>query len=70
MGHSIEGRLPMLDAELVEFVKRLPVHSKFLGTTEKHVLREAARPYVPAESPNGENTHSARPLGFLVARAM
>ena len=49
MGHSIEGRLPMLDAELVEFVKLLPVRSKFHGTTEKHVLREAVRPYVPAE---------------------
>jgi asparagine synthase (glutamine-hydrolysing) len=31
MGHSIEGRLPMLDNELVEFVKRLPVDSKILG---------------------------------------
>ncbi|MGA2795313.1 MAG: asparagine synthase (glutamine-hydrolyzing) [Roseiarcus sp.] len=46
MGHSIEGRLPMLDAELVEFVKRLPVDSKISGATEKHVLREAARPFV------------------------
>ena len=46
MGHSIEGRLPMLDNELVEFVKRLPVDLKILGTTEKHVLREAALPFV------------------------
>jgi asparagine synthase (glutamine-hydrolysing) len=46
MGHSIEGRLPMLDTELVEFVKQLPVDSKIHGTTEKYVLREAARPFV------------------------
>jgi asparagine synthase (glutamine-hydrolysing) len=46
MGHSIEGRLPMLDTELVEFVKRLPVESKIRGKTEKHVLREAVRPFV------------------------
>jgi asparagine synthase (glutamine-hydrolysing) len=47
MGHSIEGRLPMLDAELVEFVKRLPVSSKIHGTIAKNVLREAVRPFVP-----------------------
>jgi asparagine synthase (glutamine-hydrolysing) len=46
MGHSIEGRLPMLDTELVEFVKRLPVETKIRGTIEKHVLREAVRPFV------------------------
>jgi len=46
MGHSIEGRLPMLDTELVEFVKGLPVESKIRGTIEKHVLREAVRPFV------------------------
>ncbi len=50
MGHSIEGRLPMLDTELVEFVKRLPVRSKIHGTIEKHVLREAVRPFVPAQA--------------------
>lgn len=46
MGHSVEGRLPILDSELVEFVKRLPVASKLDGATEKRVLREAARPFV------------------------
>ena len=47
MGHSVEGRLPMLDSELVEYVKRLPVGSKIHGTIEKNVLREAVRPFVP-----------------------
>ena len=46
MGHSIEGRLPMLDTELVEFAKQLPIESKIHGTTEKYVLREAVRPFV------------------------
>jgi asparagine synthase (glutamine-hydrolysing) len=46
MGHSVEGRLPMLDTELVDFVKHLPVHSKLHGTIEKYVLREAVRPFV------------------------
>jgi len=46
MGHSIEGRLPMLDTDLVEFARQLPIDSKICGTTEKYVLREAVRPFV------------------------
>lgn len=37
----------MLNSELVEYVKRLPVGSKIHGTIEKNVLREAVRPFVP-----------------------
>jgi len=34
-GHSIEGRLPMLDTEVVDFVKLLPVESKICGTNSR-----------------------------------
>ena len=44
MAHSIEGRVPFLDHHLVELVRELPVAQKIRGTTEKYVLREAARP--------------------------
>jgi asparagine synthase (glutamine-hydrolysing) len=44
MANSVEGRLPFLDHHLVELVRSLPVSAKIRGTTEKHVLREAARP--------------------------
>lgn len=43
MAHSIEGRVPFLDHHVVETVCSLPVSQKIHGTTEKFVLREAAR---------------------------
>ncbi len=44
MAHSIEGRVPFLDHQVVELVKDMPVAMKIHGMTEKYVLREAARP--------------------------
>ena len=44
MAHSVEGRVPFLDHEVVEFICSLPVGQKIRGMTEKFVLREAARP--------------------------
>jgi asparagine synthase (glutamine-hydrolysing) len=44
MGHSIEGRVPFLDHHLVEKVVKMPVNLKIKGSTEKYLLREAARP--------------------------
>src|SRR5262245_9330187 len=44
MAHSIEGRVAFLDHHVVELVRSLPVAQKIRGTTEKYVLREAARP--------------------------
>jgi len=49
MGHSVEGRLPMLDTDLVEFAKQVSLDSTICGTTEKYVLREAVRPFVTAQ---------------------
>jgi asparagine synthase (glutamine-hydrolysing) len=47
MAHSIEGRLPFLDHELVEQVVKLPVELKIRpDLTEKYLLREAARPFI------------------------
>jgi asparagine synthase (glutamine-hydrolysing) len=46
MANSVEGRLPFLDHQLFEFVRRLPVSMKIKGTVEKFVLREAARPVI------------------------
>ena len=44
MAHSVEGRVPFLDHEVVELICSLPVAQKIRGMTEKFVLREAARP--------------------------
>jgi asparagine synthase (glutamine-hydrolysing) len=44
MAHSVEGRVPFLDHEVVELICQMPVSMKIRGMTEKYVLREAARP--------------------------
>jgi asparagine synthase (glutamine-hydrolysing) len=46
MAHSVEGRLPFLDHKVVEEAVTLPVAMKIKGMTEKHILREAARPVI------------------------
>jgi asparagine synthase (glutamine-hydrolysing) len=43
MAHSVEGRVPFLDHEVVELIVRMPVSQKIRGMTEKYVLREAGR---------------------------
>ncbi len=47
MGHSVEGRFPFLDAEVVELANALPASVKLRGLDEKHVLKRAARGLVP-----------------------
>jgi asparagine synthase (glutamine-hydrolysing) len=47
MGHSVEARLPFLDHKVVEYSRRLPVTQKIHEGVEKHVLREAMKPYLP-----------------------
>ncbi len=43
MAHSVEGRVPFLDHEVVEVLCSQPVHQKIHGMTEKYVLRQAVR---------------------------
>jgi asparagine synthase (glutamine-hydrolysing) len=51
MAHSIEGRVPFLDHRLVEVARDIPIAMKLRrdgdGWIRKHVLREAARPWLP-----------------------
>jgi asparagine synthase (glutamine-hydrolysing) len=47
MAHSIEGRVPLLDNEVVDFVTALPSEMKFDGTQTKIVLRKALRGILP-----------------------
>jgi asparagine synthase (glutamine-hydrolysing) len=44
MAHGVEVRLPFLDHHLVELVQKMPLW--LYKKSQKHVLREAARPYV------------------------
>jgi asparagine synthase (glutamine-hydrolysing) len=49
MANSVEGRYPFLDLELVELCRRIPADFKLEGFTEKSILKDVARPRVPAE---------------------
>ena len=47
--HSVEGRHPFLDAELLDFVVTIPDKYKLNGTNEKYILKKAAKGIVPEE---------------------
>ncbi|HKQ58616.1 MAG TPA: asparagine synthase-related protein, partial [Candidatus Eisenbacteria bacterium] len=47
MGASVEGRVPFLDAGLVEFAAGLPLATRFEGDRGKRVLRVLARRLLP-----------------------
>ena len=47
MAHGVEVRLPFLDHHLFEYTNSLPVSLLAHHPREKHLLREATRPYIP-----------------------
>lgn len=47
--HSVEGRHPFLDLELLSFVTTIPDKYKLNGTNEKYILKKAAKGIVPDE---------------------
>jgi asparagine synthase (glutamine-hydrolysing) len=49
MGHSVEGRFPFLDYRMVEFCNRLPPTLKLRGLTEKYLLKEVSREWLPGD---------------------
>jgi asparagine synthase (glutamine-hydrolysing) len=49
MAHSVEGRYPFLDRELVEFSAWIPPEHKLNDLSNKYVLRQAARAWLPEQ---------------------
>lgn len=47
--HSVEGRHPFLDSELLTFVASIPDKYKLNGTKEKYILKKAGEGIVPDE---------------------
>lgn len=47
--HSVEGRHPFLDMELLSFVTTIPDKYKLNGTDEKYILKKAGKGIVPDE---------------------
>ncbi len=46
MAHGVEVRLPFLDHVLFEYMRTIPVRTLAYGGEIKHLLREAAAPYI------------------------
>lgn len=49
MAHSLEGRSPLLDKELLDYIPTLPDSYKIKGGQTKYVLRSLAEKYLPKE---------------------
>jgi len=49
MAVSLEGRVPLLDHKLIEFVTRIPASMKMRGLETKHILKRAVAGLVPDE---------------------
>lgn len=47
--HSIEGRHPFLDREMIDFVMTIPDKYKLRGVNEKYILKKAGEGIVPDE---------------------
>ena len=71
MAHSVEGRFPFLDADLVELANSLPATYKLRGLDEKHVLKRAAAGLIPNEIIRRPKQPYRAPdaLAFVGARA-
>jgi asparagine synthase (glutamine-hydrolysing) len=49
MAHSVEGRFPFLDADVMEFSNALAPDLKLAGLTEKRILKKLGREVLPRE---------------------
>jgi asparagine synthase (glutamine-hydrolysing) len=49
MSVSLEGREPLLDYRIIEFVSKLPLHMKLRGNVKKFLLKEITHKYLPKE---------------------
>lgn len=49
MAHSIEGRVPFLDLELIDLAQTIPPQLKLRGSREKWALRKVAESLLPPE---------------------
>jgi asparagine synthase (glutamine-hydrolysing) len=49
MAHALEARSPLLDQELMQMAASIPAELKLPGNRKKGLLRDALRPWLPAE---------------------
>jgi asparagine synthase (glutamine-hydrolysing) len=63
MAHSIEARVPFLSHRFVDWALTMPSDLKLRGSTGKYALRQAVKPWLPAQASKG------RKLGFQMPLA-
>lgn len=49
LANSVEARYPFLDINLVEFTKEIPPSLKLNGLSEKYILKQTAKDFVPPQ---------------------
>lgn len=47
--NSVEARYPFLDIDVIEFSKTIPISLMLKNATEKYILRQCAKPFVPQQ---------------------
>jgi asparagine synthase (glutamine-hydrolysing) len=50
MAHAVEGRIPLLDSNVVDFVANLPEGDRLNGSTTKYLLRTTMKDLLPVAS--------------------
>ena len=70
MAHSVEVRVPFLDAELTDYVRSLPAFSKMGLGYKKHLLKRALRGVVPDEVLDRKKTGFSVPYGQWMKGAL
>jgi len=68
MACSLEVRVPLLDHTLVEFAQSIPIDLKLRGLQSKYLLREALKPWLPAEILHRPKRGFNPPLDFWLRR--
>jgi asparagine synthase (glutamine-hydrolysing) len=68
MAHSVEGRFPFLDADVMEYAMSLPASLKLVGLREKAVLKTLAKEILPPEIVNRQKQPYRAPdaISFLL----
>lgn len=70
MGFSLEGRVPFLDHNIVEFAWSLPISYKYSEGTSKLVLREVLARHIPKRLTAGPKKGFGVPIGMWLRGPM
>jgi asparagine synthase (glutamine-hydrolysing) len=63
MAYSVEVRSPFLDYRVIEYARTLPMHFRYEKGTQKKILRDILKEYIPEEVFNQPKRGFAVPIG-------